>query len=89
VAASCVGKAQEGMGDRRWEMGRRRAEGRARFGSLSLCGAGRGEGLAATAQVAAPLIRPAATFSPRCAKGEGQLRGPICVSEGERFTAWR
>ena len=42
--------------------------------SLSLCGArgeGRGEGLAASALVAAPLIRPSATFSPRSAKGEG------------------
>jgi len=34
----------------------------------------RGEGFGAAAQVAAPLIRPAATFSPRCAKGEGLLR---------------
>jgi hypothetical protein len=41
---------------------------------LSLCGArgeGRGEGLVPMAQAAAPLIRPSATFSPRCAKGEG------------------
>ncbi len=42
--------------------------------SLSLCGArgeGRGEGLRASALVAAPLIRPPATFSPRSGKGEG------------------
>ena len=34
-------------------------------------GEGRGEGLRRLALVAAPLIRPAATFSPRSAKGEG------------------
>jgi len=47
---------------------------------LSLCGArgeGRGEGLVAMAQAAAPLIRPAATFSPRCAKGEGVTRSGV------------
>jgi len=31
------------------------------------------------AQAAAPLIRPAATFSPRCAKGEG-VGGVSCRS---------
>ncbi|NDA69226.1 MAG: hypothetical protein EB141_10795 [Verrucomicrobia bacterium] len=47
--------------------------------SLSLGGAkaeGRGEGLLATALAAAPLIRPAATFSPRSAKGEGSESMP-------------
>ena len=42
------------------------------FASLSLPrrrGEGRGEGLRASAWVAAPLVRPAATFSPRCATG--------------------
>jgi hypothetical protein len=44
------------------------------FFSLSLHrmrGEGRGEGLRASALVAAPLIRPSATFSPRYAKGGG------------------
>ena len=47
------------------------------FRSCCLFAAGgekRGEGLGASALVAAPLNRPAATFSPRCAKGEGQFR---------------
>ena len=46
------------------------------IGSLSLHrmrGEGRGEGLRASALVAAPLNRPAATFSPRSAKGEGNF----------------
>ncbi len=49
---------------------------------LSLCaarGEGRGEGLRASALVAAPLIRPPATFSPRFAKGEGFYLGPSAV----------
>ncbi len=37
-------------------------------------GEGRGEGLRASAQVAAPLIRPAATFSPPPRRGEGARR---------------
>ena len=47
-------------------------------GSLSLHrmrGEGWGEGLRASAQSAAPLIRPAATFSPPPRKGEGARRG--------------
>ena len=39
-------------------------------------GEGWGEGLRASALVASPLIRPAATFSPRSAKGEGEIGSP-------------
>ena len=49
-----------------------------RAGSLSLPrrrGEGWGEGLRASALVAAPLIRPPATFSPPPRKGEGARRG--------------
>jgi len=38
-------------------------------------GEGRGEGFRSPAQVAAPLIRPAATFSPPPRKGEGTGSG--------------
>ena len=37
-------------------------------------GEGRGEGFRASELMTAPLIRPAATFSPRSAKGEGSQR---------------
>ena len=60
---------------------------RATGSSLSLHpmrGEGRGEGLVATAQAAAPLIRPAATFSPPPRKGEGacQPRGRVGFIRG-------
>ena len=60
-----------------------------RFDSLSLHrmrGEGRGEGLCASALVAPPLIRPAATFSPPPRKGEGVLRG-VRVTGGALRTA--
>ena len=49
------------------------------FGDFSLSlprrrGEGRGEGLRVMAQAAAPLIRPAATFSPPPRRGEGASR---------------
>ena len=60
---------------------------RATGSSLSLHpmrGEGRGEGLPAAAQVAPPLIRPAATFSPPPRKGEGacQPRGRVGFIRG-------
>ncbi len=51
--------------------------------SLSLCGArgeGRGEGFGASAFVAAPLIRPSATCSPRSAKGAGSIRTQLAFT---------
>ena len=60
------------------------AHARLRF-SLSLHrmrGEGWGEGFRAAAVVAAPLIRPSATFSPRCAKGEGSPRESRCDCAG-------
>ncbi len=69
-----------------------------RFDSLSLHrmrGEGWGEGLRASALVAPPLIRPAATFSPPPRKGEGALRSVrfafrrLALRTGVRHTSSR